>query len=505
MAKNKRPVKRSVPANNSPDPETAQLVPPTVPRLVPDVEGGQPNTVEFRATFTPLRVEIPEWAHSNPSETDNEYLYLYWDGVEIDKKTFSKPIQPEELFMAVPQHKLLDEGQHRLHYEVTLFNDHHAASRPLDIYIDRTSPSLDPDPDKNKLIFPDYVIQNGVTDLFLADNNDKLIGTVPSYLGAEPGDVVKWFWSKHYGMQNMVKMMILTRDNIETRGTTRASKPINLIFPGDFIRNSGSGTRVAWYEVQDRAGTAKQRADGSWLNSDATPPPRILLPPRIKEARGSEYYSTLEPSNAQNGITLVIPEDVLIRPNETVTVYWGDPDTLGGYSTSTPTVPAGREFLIPRVHVPPHMNDTAELHYQIKPLNSPVLQSPSHFVTVLKIEGLPYVQCSAIRDRVLNLHNLQSATFTLDDWPFRHTSQFVNAWIEGVDRNDVKLEIRLQIATEKAVPTEAGLMVLGTVPKAELLKLALTYQFRVVVEVSFNDKVSWLKFPSVEAQLEDNA
>jgi len=500
MARNKYPVERSVTANNTPDPETALLVPPTVPRLVPDVEGGQPNTVDFRAVFFPLRVEIPMWAHSNPSEDDNEYLYLYWNDVEVDKKTFSKPIRPEELFMEIPRLKLV-EGEHRLHYAVTLFNDQHVDSRPLDIYIDKTPPSLDPIDDTLRI--PDYVIRNGVTDVYLEDNDDKLEGTVPPYLGAEPGDVVKWFWSDNPAGQDMVNMMTLTPEHIETQGTQSSSKSIALIFPGNFIRQSGSGTRFVRYEVQDRAGTATQRSLALALKSDATPPPRILLPPRITEASGNEYYSTLEPASAQNGITLVIPEAVLIRPNETVTVYWGEQGTLGGYSTSTPIEPAGREFLIPRVHVPPHINDRAELHYQI---NSPgVPQSPSHFVTVLKIEGLPYVQCSAISDRVLNLHNLQSATFTLDDWPFRHTSQFVNAWIEGVDRNDVKLEIRLQIATEKAVPTEAGLMVLGTVPKTELLKLALTYQFRVVVEVSFNDKVSWLKFPSVEAQLEDNA
>ncbi|MGE8387132.1 MAG: hypothetical protein ACN6O4_03825, partial [Pseudomonas sp.] len=146
MAKHKRPVKRSVPANNTPDPETAQLVPPDVPRLVPDVAGGHPNTIEFRATFSPLQVEIPMWAHSNPSETDNEYLCLYWNGDEIDRKTFSKPIRPEELFMEVPKVKLI-EGQQRLHYKVTLFNDHEAVSRPLDIYIDKTPPLLDQDDD----------------------------------------------------------------------------------------------------------------------------------------------------------------------------------------------------------------------------------------------------------------------------------------------------------------------------------------------------------------------
>jgi len=47
------------------------------------------------------------------------------------------------------------------------------------------------------------------------------------------------------------------------------------------------------------------------------------------------------------------------------------------------------------------------------------------------------------------------------------------------------------------------MMLLGQVGKTDLSTLALNYQFRVSVEVSFDDKKSWLKFPDVAAQLED--
>ncbi|MGJ7549397.1 hypothetical protein [Pseudomonas alloputida] len=499
MAQNKRAAKPSVAANTTLDPDSALLVPPTVPKVVPDVEGGIPNTVEFRATYMPLRVEFPLWAHSNPSETDNEYLYLYWDDVKIETKTFSKPVQPEELFILVPVSKLI-EGSHRLHYEVTIFNDSHVASRPLDIYIDKTPPMLNPDDDR--LGLPDYVIGNGVTEEYLAANGDKLEATVPPILGAEPGDVLKWFWSDDPVGQHMVDMMTLTAEHIETRGTQGISKPIELIFRGDFIRQSRNGTRFVRYEVQDRAGTAPQRALARSLQSDPSPPPRELPPPRIKEATGSDFYSTLDPAKAVNGVTFVIPEDADIRPGETVTVYWGEPDTLGGYSTSTPTSPGAREYLIPRVHVPPHMNNRVELYYQINKPDMP--PSPSHFVTVRKIEGLPYVQSDAIKNNALNLRTVGSgASFTLEDWPFRHTSQFVNAWILGVERNNIGHEIRLPIATELPVPTEAGVMMLGIVSKNDLLKLELNYQFQIKVEVSFDNKVSWLKFPDPSAQLID--
>lgn len=49
------------------------------------------------------------------------------------------------------------------------------------------------------------------------------------------------------------------------------------------------------------------------------------------------------------------------------------------------------------------------------------------------------------------------------------------------------------------------MMELGAVLRTELLRLALNYQFRVSVEVSFDDKASWLKFPDAAATLEDRA
>ncbi len=494
MTQNKRSGNRRTP---TPELDSASLVHPSVPSVVPDVEGGRPNTVEFRATYSPLRVEFHPWANSHP-EIDEEYLFLYWNDVLVDKKTFSKPIEPEELFILVPVDKLI-EGTHRLHYAVTLYNDTHVSSRPLDIYIDKTPPLL---PTDDRLMLPDYVIREGVTEEYLAANGDKLVCTVPSYIGAEPGDVVKWFYSENGAGQEMVDMMTLTQEHIETLGPRGTSKPLELTFPGAFIRQSGNGTRYVRYEVQDRAGTQPQRALAVALESDLSLAPRELPPPRIKEATGSDYFSTLEPGNAFDGVTFVIPDNADIRPNETVTVFWGQPGTLGSYSTNTPISPGALEYLIPSLYVPPHMNGRVELYYQID--NPDVPPSPSHHVTVRKIEGLPIVQCSDIHNRALNLRTLgESTTFTLESWPFRHTSQFVNAWIDGVESGNVTREIRLPIATALPVSSETGVMVLGTVTKTELLRLAINYQFRVSVEVSFDDKLSWLKFPDAAAHLED--
>nr|WP_256678546.1 hypothetical protein [Pseudomonas sp. CM25] len=482
----------------SPATDTALLVPPTVLDLVPDVEGAPTNVVAFVATYKPLRVEFPLWAHSAP-ELGTEYLTLYWNGKEVEKKAFDKPIQPADLYILAPV-RLMIEGEHDLHYDVLNYAGELSESRPLTVYIDKTPPLL---PDEDQLEFPPLIIRDGVTEDYLKANDDEVTAEVPPFLGAEPGDTVKWFWSDDPVGKQMVGMITLSKEDIELLGTQSSSKTLKLVFTGDFIRQAGNGTRFARYEVQDRAGTATQRALARSVKSDPSPPPRELPPPRIKEATGSDFFSTLEPGKAVNGVTFVIPDDADIRPGETVTAYWGEPGTLGGYSTSTPTSPGAREYLIPRVHVPPHMNSRVELHYQIDKPDVP--PSPLHFVTVRKIEGLPTVQCTKIINGALNVRNLGSATFTLGDWEFRHTSQLVNAWILGVSRTNTEVEITLPIANALPVPTEAGEIVLGNVSETDLRELALTFQFHVLVEVSFDDKVSWLKFPSAAAQLEDKA
>ncbi|MFV7438003.1 hypothetical protein ACTORR_06465 [Pseudomonas sp. SAR267] len=496
MAHSKRSVEFKAPRPERPAEDEGLLVEPDVPDLIPDVDGAMPNTISFRATYLPLRVEFHPWAPSEPSEEDNEFLDLYWNGELVERKTFNQPVKPEELFILVPVRYLI-EGTHTLHYEVTIFNGTEVPSRPLNVYIDKTPPMLDPDDDR--LGFPDYVIGEGVTEEYLDANGDKVVGTVPSFLGAEPGDVIKWFWSDDPVGIHLVDMHTLTLDDIELSGGI--SKPIELTFPGDFIRQSQGGQRFARYEVQDRAGTAVQRSLARTLNSDPSPPPRVLPPPFIREATGSEYFSTLLPADAVDGVTFVIPDGADIRPNETVTVYWGEPGTLGGYSTSTPIAPGGREYLIPGQHIPPHMENRAELHYQIDKPDMP--PSPSHFVTVRKIEGLPIVQCTDIVNGALELNRMgDSAAFTLADWAFRAPSQFVNAWIEGVERDNIGSLITLPIATELPVPSGSGEMVLGEVARTELSRLALNYQFRVSVQVSFDDKQTWLKFPDVAAVLQ---
>lgn len=498
MATNKRPSAKNK-ASKPKALENALLVEPTVPDLLPEFEGGVKNLLPFSASRLPLRVEFPMWANSHPSEDDPEHLDLYWNNLLVSGKTWSHPVKPEDLYILVPV-GFLKHGEHALHYKVTLYNGTSAPSRPLTINIDREAPELIEGQDT--LVFDSDILRNGVTEEYLQAFGDKVEAEVPAYFGAEAGDTLKWYWSDDPAGRELAGMRVLGKDDVKQPSTGRSKARLLVWFDGDFIRQARDGQRFARYEIQDRAGTATQRSLALAIVSKASPPPRVLFPPFIREATGSEYFSTLLPANAPNGVTFVVPEATEIKPGETVTIHWGEPGTVGAYQTSTPIAAGSREYLVPRAYIGPHMNNQVELYYQInKPGEKP---SPRHVVSVRAITGLPIVQCSKIQNAQLNLRTMgENAAFTLGEWQYRDTTQFVRAWIEGVDRNDVTKVITLGIVDALPVPTEGGIMALGSISKAELQKLALNYQFRVSVQVSFDQQASWLKFPDVAATLVD--
>ncbi|MBO9549822.1 hypothetical protein [Pseudomonas sp.] len=498
--------------------ELAPYQPPSIPALLPDIEDGRSNQLPFNATFTPLRVEFSRWAFSDPSEEDPEGLELFMEPVfdaadgkaaiktPVASKQWTAYIPDDDLFVEIPTRYLLD-GRHKLYYEVTLFNGDVTPSGDLLFSIDRTPPSLGEEP---LLRFNPPVPNDELTDAYLQNNDQQLVGALPPlrddevppgfegetlpYLGAAVGDVVQWYWSQNPAGKDLVGRLDLKKAHL--------GKPLQLVFPADFIRQSSSGMHFPRYEVHDYAGTAVQRSMSVALNFKGTPV-TARTPPTVKEASGNAFASSLKPVDAANGATVVIPADAVVEGAVT-TVYWGEPGTAHAYQTDTPVSPGAREYHIPKAYIAPHMGKVVEVHYQVGVIG----EKPSqiHRTSVSWLTGLPYVQSDSIDNGLLNLEKLgTAATFTLGSWTHMATSQFVSAWIEGTDRSDVNRTLTLPIANEMKVPAETGPITLGTLAKAELQKLAHRYQFRIHVQVTFDDKTSWLKFPSVDATLVDTA
>ena len=133
----------------------ALLDPPRIDALLDDIDGGDSNLLPREAWLVPLRIEFPMWNNSAPAPGYPERLVLLWNGSAIGERTWTAPVQPEELFLKV-EPLWLTEGRHTLEYQVTIYNSETAASQPLTITIDKTAPVLGDD--FGRLLFADRVL-----------------------------------------------------------------------------------------------------------------------------------------------------------------------------------------------------------------------------------------------------------------------------------------------------------------------------------------------------------
>lgn len=470
----------------------ATYLPPSIPALLPDIADGELNLLPFKATFTPLRVEFPMWRHSDPSPEEPETLELFINERPVAKRQWTAPVKDVELFIDV-EARFLIEGHHDIHYQVTVHYGETVPSEKLRIIIDKTPPYLGENDD---LVYPPEVIRNGVTERYLEANGDQLLGQVPKYTGAAVGDKVRWYWSASPVGKELVGIRELIKADLDT--------PLTLAIPGDFIRQSKDGPRFARYEVQDRAGTAIQRSLAVGIGAAVLPAPRNLPPIKVVQAIGTAFFSTLKPRDALNGATLEIPSDAVLEDDDLITVFWGEPGTVGAYSSDVPITPGGRRFQVPKANIAPHMGKAIEVRYQVKTRADELFDSQIHRLQVEWLTGLPVVQCDKITDHLLVLSTMgDRASFSLPTWQHMATSQFVTVWLEGVKRGAPREKVTLPLVSEAPVPGENSAMPVGSLAKGQLQQLESGYQFQVKVRVSFDDKQSWLTFPHTSATLVD--
>ncbi len=469
----------------------ATYLAPVVPELLDEFPGSPTNLLPFEATTRPLQVEVAKWL-GDPTIEDPEYLRIYWNGVCIIEREFTEEVQDHELTLWVPVEHL-NHGHHRLHYEVTLYNKITGPSEVLPLVIDVMPPEL---PEDNALIFPRAVLEEGVTDRYLHENDNQVLAGVPSYLGQEAGDTLSWYWSDKSNGRELVDSRVLQDSDL--------GQPMILPFPADVIRQFPNGWCYARYEVQDRAGTAVQYALPVGISNVATPAERKLLPPRILQADGATHTSTLVPRNAVAHATLTIPDEVVVEDGETITVFWGEPGAPGSYTTAVPIEPGVHAYRIPPEYVAHGLRKTLPLTYTLLDYKGELLDSQTHRLRITGLSGLPIIHCDDIKGSILQLDTMgDSAAFTLAAWQFMAAGQYLSAWIEGVGNDDPTQTITLPLATEKPISGNMPVLEVGAVSKAQLQRLARSYQFVVRTQVSFDDKETWQTFPLISATLVD--
>lgn len=439
---------------------------------------------------SPLRIEVPAWGYT-PKPNERFYLNIFWDEKLLDRRELDGgvPTLPaNDLIFDIPVAQLT-QGAHELHYVVVNSDGNSNDSLRQIVTVDVIAPVLNAA--SGQLEFDTATI----TEQYLNDHDNKVIGIVPVYSGGKAGDVVTWYWSKNafnFTEADVVSTRILEREEV--------GKPVALEFGGDMILSRKDGTRYAFYRLRDRAGNLSPYSRPFELEVKAQPAPRVLPPPRVTQATGSAATSTLNPIHAIHGATVTIPDDAVIRAGETVSVQWAEPESVGSYLTSKEDA---RTFTIPSTCIAQHFGKSIPVYYEVH--ESGVADphvSNTHTLKVLTISGFPVVQCDKVSGGRLSLGSIADggrALFTLGSWPFMDTSQFITIQVIGLSVGGQNLTI--DVLKESPVPHVADTIDVGHITKTDLQRFKTGGLLEVHTKVSFDEKASWMPFGSLRPTL----
>lgn len=467
---------------------TVDLPEPAVTDLLPDdARWDELGLLPAAKAFSPLPVVVPGWDY-HPVPGGITTLKVYWDDRIVGQRQWDDSVPslpPADLRFDVPVNDL-NPGVHGLWYVVRNPVGNEQSSIRKTVTVDLTAPQLGAS--SGQLQFD--VVE--ITKKYLDEHGDRVEGQM-SYLGGKPGDQVIWYW-------NDDPFDIDDPDIVATRTLERADigKPVVVPFEGTMIRARGDGSRYAFYVLKDRAGNASPESRPAQLTVNTAPVPRVLPPCKVTEAPGSSGSATLNPANALNGVTVVIPDSAVIFDGEKVEVQWAEPGAFGEYRATVPVVPDGREYKIPSTRIAAHFGKSLPVYYEV---TEPGVINPhvSQYLTLRVSDmtsGWPTVQSDSVNAGQLSLSRVSDAArFTLEDWSFMSVDQFITVAVLGVALDGTSRTV--PVLTEQPVPSVAPIINVGQISKANLQGFKLDETIEVRVLVSFDGKQVWKRFPSL--------
>ncbi|WP_060513120.1 hypothetical protein [Pseudomonas sp. NBRC 111124] len=459
--------------------------------MLEDITDGQPNLLPVDALEDPLRVEIPMWPISLPSENDPETLRFYWNGVVHTTKTFTSTVLPADLIIEVGTEYLL-HGRPTLYYEVQIYNGEHGRSGELQLTIDREAPVLGGD--EGMLVFPDEVVNNGVTAHYLEVNDDQLQALVPGYKTPEVGDTITYFWNRKHNDEEYAGELTLKQADI--------GGPLTLVFDGQMIRDREDGVRYAYYRIKDRAGNQSPRARIVDLEVAAEIAPRQLPWPELPKASGAGATLTLDLKKLSGDLVGMLPEAAEIYPEDTLTLQWGVPGELGAVTIAESD--AKGQFLIPRDKLAMQSGKTLPFYYQVATFDGQVLESVTPHRQVEVLAYIPYFPIPQIKEAIVGYLKLSdvigSAHFRIATWTYVSTDHLLRFELKGHDLNGQA--VAYPVEAYKVTEGDITSRLIGGddtlfVPKAWLEALKVGTQLQLTATVSFDGGHSWPPSPNL--------
>jgi hypothetical protein len=482
--------KHSAPSDT---PQTS-LSPPKVIGVLPPVAGGEDNLLPKDAWLRPLRIEFNWW--DDPSELPAlvDVVQLIWDGDEenpVAERRYpgsTPPVPPTDLWLEVPVSEL-DEGVHTLSYRLLPWNDSTAqTSIPVNVTVDKTAPVL---ATPGTLIFPNEVLPPNKLTAYYLEDEDKVRATLPAYTTPKVGDVITWYWDQSSSGT--------TIGGTRTLNDQDYNQPLFIDIPGDWIRSQGDGDRYTWYTVTDRVGNPPNGQSGvQRLIVSALPVPRVLPPPKVKEAAGTTWpvRGTLNPIDALNGVQVILNPASVVYPDETPRVRWALEGELGSHIADPVS---GGEWLysIPKAYIAAHFGKTIPVDYFFDDKHGQPHQSDPFTLVVLNFPNDRLQSPQIVGGSPVSLAQVppEGASITLRAWPFAAAGQQITIIVEGLEDasgTTIKYQVLDRHVVTEAQATAGIVEGQALVAKEGFLsRIRLGPHLTVKAYVSFDNGSTW--------------
>lgn len=299
------------------------------------------GTLNKDALTRDLPVNVSAWADLPPISGIVSELTLLWgkarsDGsppaddegyTVVDSRQVTGP--PENITfpiaLTVPKDDLAPDGRYYLRTRVAHYSSgNFIYSTPMALITDSEPPYRHAAPAAMTLpALP-------VTDQYLSDNGDKVIGTIAQYDDYQPGDKVAYYWGA-------LPPPDLPEDAtpVDVISVDGATWPLPVTFSGEVIRAAGDGGCYALYALIDKATNISRLSTYVRVPVALGPLPAGLQNPVVPLA----VDGLLDLKDAIEGVVVEIPAFTGHKHSDSIKVSWGASQLLGQQVGTNPRFP----------------------------------------------------------------------------------------------------------------------------------------------------------------------
>ncbi|WP_443695058.1 hypothetical protein [Pseudomonas sp.] len=314
------------------DPGVLVLDAPEAPDALPLEADDTGHKIPVTFQSTGLRVEVPAMWSGADLLDPGDITLVEWllNGVPFQSKRLTAPYDATDLPDAdglVPPALMDVPGLHRLQYQVILRES--SGNDPVPSFVTLLdSDKVGPNQGQRgtPLQFDIDIQTQGVTDAYLDNpaNNDRVVATItPAWLDIRLGDVVEADLTPlpfSRPLRKRPRQVTVVATTTIVQAHKDGTLPIEIHFPGDFLRGLANREYNAHYYLRDRSGRESGPSRTAVLLINLTPTPVNL--PIVDIPQLDDGLINLSDARELGGVFMNIPEVFGTAPGDFLLPSW---------------------------------------------------------------------------------------------------------------------------------------------------------------------------------------